>query len=46
MYAVTDLTELIRHHLRFSTDDAQKADVNLVQLMRNIEQMVAAPRSV
>ena len=44
MYTVTDLTELIRHHLMLSTDDAEKADVNLVQLMRNIEQMVAAPR--
>ena len=30
MYTVTDLTELIRHHLVLSTDDA-KADINLAQ---------------
>ena len=44
MYTVTDLTELIRHHLVLSTDDTEKADVSLVQLMRNIEQMVTTPR--
>lgn len=32
MYAVTDLTELIRHHLVLSTDDVEVADLRLVQL--------------
>ena len=44
MYSVTDLTELIRHHLALSTDDTEQADVNLAQLMRNIEQMITTPR--
>ena len=44
MYSVTDLTELIRHHLALSTDDTEEADVNLAQLMRNVEQMITTPR--
>lgn len=43
-YNVTDITELIRYHLVLSTDDDERADQNLAQLMRNIEQMVANPR--
>jgi hypothetical protein len=44
MYTVTDLTELIRHHLVLSTDDTEKADIHLAQLMRNIEEMITTPR--
>ena len=44
MYTVMDLTELIRHHLVFATDDLETADVRLAQLMRNIEQMITTPR--
>ncbi|MGO9584469.1 MAG: hypothetical protein ACLP36_16920 [Acidimicrobiales bacterium] len=44
MYRVTDLTELIRHHLVLSTDDVEKADIHLAQLMRNIEDMISTPR--
>lgn len=44
MYDVTDLTELIRHHLVLSTDDADRADVSPAQLMRNIERMITTPR--
>jgi len=43
-YTVTDITELIRHHLVLSVNDGEKADTNLAQLMRNIEQMVTTPR--
>jgi hypothetical protein len=44
MYNVTDITELIRHHLVLAVDDDERADANLAQLMRNIEQMVTTPR--
>jgi hypothetical protein len=44
MYTVTDITEIIRHHLVFAVDDHEVADHNLAQLMRNIEQMVTTPR--
>ena len=44
MYTVTDLTELIRYHLVLSTDDTEKADFRLTQLIRNIEQMIATAR--
>lgn len=44
MYTVADLTELIRYHLVLSTDDVEAADLRLVQLMRNVEQMIATPR--
>jgi len=43
-YSVDDVSELIRHHLVLSVDDDESADRNLAQLMRNIEQMVTAPR--
>lgn len=43
MYTVDDLTELIRHHVVFATDDSAKADADLVRLVRNIEAMVTAP---
>lgn len=44
MYTVTDLIELIRHHLVLSTDDTEAVDTQLAQLMRNIEQMISTPR--
>ena len=44
MYTVTDLTELIRHHIVLYTDDTDKADMQLAQLMRNIEDLIATPR--
>lgn len=44
MYTVTDLTELIRHHLVLSTDDAEVGDIRLAQLMRNVELMITTPR--
>jgi hypothetical protein len=40
MYNVTDITELVRHHLVLSVDNDEKADANLAQLMRNVEQMM------
>ena len=40
MYTVTDITELVRYHLVLSDDDDEKADANLAQLMRNVEQMM------
>lgn len=43
MYTVTDLTELIRHQVVLSTDDAETADIQLAQLMRNVEEMISAP---
>ena len=43
MYTVNDITELIRHHLVLSTDDVDKADIQLAQLMRNIEDMISTP---
>jgi len=44
MYTVTDLTELVFHHLVLSVNDHEVADRNLAQLMRNIEQMITTPR--
>jgi hypothetical protein len=44
MHNVTDITEIIRHHLVFAVNDDEVADHNLAQLMRNIEQMVTTPR--
>lgn len=44
MYTVTDLTELIRHHLVLSTDDVEAADLRLAQLIVNVEQLVRTPR--
>jgi hypothetical protein len=42
MYNVTDITELVRHHLVLSVDDDETADANLAQLMRSIEQMMTS----
>jgi hypothetical protein len=42
-YTVDDLTELIRYHLVLSEKTDDRADANLAQLMRNIEEMLAAP---
>jgi hypothetical protein len=39
---VTDITELIRYHLVLAEVDDDKADHNLAQLMRNIEQMMTS----
>lgn len=44
MYNVTDITEMIRHHLVLSLDDAESVEANLVRLTRNFEQMVTALR--
>jgi len=44
VYDVTDLTELIRHHLVFAVNDDEVADRKLAQLMLNIEQMITTPR--
>jgi cytochrome c5 len=43
-YTIDDITELIRYHLVLSEESVEKADANLAQLMRDIEEMVAAPR--
>jgi hypothetical protein len=43
MYNVTDITELVRHHLVLSVDNDDVADANLAQLMLNIEQMFSRP---
>lgn len=40
-YTVTDITELIRHHLVLSEETDERADANLAQLMRRIEEMVS-----
>jgi len=43
MYNVTDITELVRHHLVLSVDNDEKADANLAQLIHNIDQMFSGP---
>jgi hypothetical protein len=43
-YTVADITELIRYQLLLSEETREKADANLAQLMRSIEQMVTTPR--
>ena len=43
-YTVADITELIRYHLVLSEETHEKADANLAQLTRSIEQMVTTPR--
>ena len=42
-YSVTDITELVRHHLVLSTDDDEIADARLAQLMHNVEEMISTP---
>jgi len=42
-YTVTDITELIRHHLALSEVNDDRADLNLYQLARNIDQMFSRP---
>ena len=42
-YTVNDIAELISYHLVASSDNDDVADHNLVQLMRDIEQMVTTP---
>lgn len=37
---VTDITELVRHHLVLSVDDDEKADARLAQLVLNVENMM------
>jgi hypothetical protein len=44
MYNVTDITELVHHHLVLSVDDDEVAGGNLAQLMRNLEEIVTTPR--
>jgi hypothetical protein len=43
-YTITDITELIRHHLVLSVGSDIVADSNLAQLMGEIEQMITSPR--
>ena len=43
-YTVDDITELIRYHLVLFEETHEKADANLAQLTRSIEQMVTTPR--
>jgi hypothetical protein len=40
MYTITDITELVRYHLVLSVDNDERADANLAQLIRNVEQMM------
>ncbi len=42
-YTITDITELIRHHLVLSVDNDAIADSNLAQLMSEIERMITSP---
>ena len=42
-YTVTDIAELIRHHLVLSVEDDETADTNLRQLVHEIEAMATAP---
>jgi hypothetical protein len=43
-YTVVDITELIHYYLVLSEETQEKADANLAQLTRSIEQMVTTPR--
>jgi len=45
-YTVTDLTELIRHHLVLSETSDEKANANLRQLTRAIEGLATEPLMV
>lgn len=42
-YTVTDITELIRHHLVLSVADDETADANLRQLVSEIACMATTP---
>ena len=42
-YDVTDLAELIRHHLVFAAPDDRRASQNLRQLVAEVEQMSPEP---
>ncbi len=44
-YTITDIAELIRHHLVLSVDSDAVAAPNLAQLIGEIEQMITLPRS-
>ena len=41
-YSVTDITELIRHHLVFADPDPVGVSGNLARLVRNVEAMAPA----
>lgn len=41
-YTVTDIAELIRHHLVLSEETDERADANLAQLMRTVAEMVSS----
>ena len=42
-YTITDIAELIRHHLVLSVDDDETADTNLRQLVSEIAGMATTP---
>jgi hypothetical protein len=42
-YNVTDIAELIRHHLVFSEPNEERATANLRQLLTNIREMAPSP---
>jgi hypothetical protein len=42
-YTVTDLAELIRHHLVLSVEDDETADTNLAQLVSELQAMSTRP---
>ncbi len=42
-YTVTDMSELIRHHLVLSVEDDETADSNLRQLVSRIMDMATTP---
>lgn len=43
LYTVTDITELIRHHLVLSVPDDETADANLAQLVSEIQRLATRP---
>jgi hypothetical protein len=42
-YTVTDLAELVRHHLVLSVEDDETADANLSQLVGELQSMATRP---
>jgi len=42
-YTVTDLAELVRHHLVLSVEDDETADTNLAQLVSELQTMSTRP---
>lgn len=42
-YTVTDLAELVRHHLVLSVEDDETADANLSQLVRELHSIATRP---